>query len=302
MVPPEIPLESARPILKEGVSSGRKPPQTSSMGGRNDMVGVSSRKYMTIEEREAAYNEARSRIFRDLEGEDIANDEDAHSSSSYFTAKTSASNTTGVVDKKRMTIEEREAAYNEARSRIFMDFEEKEKVKNKVSGGNTNGGNSAGGVDKPPRAPRNSRAASPPSFDHLSLYGQKAVPVSLYDPAQQSPPAVPVLDPNQKFWFDQLLDDQSPLGAGFELPPPLGVPSPIREHPTVPSSSDPVNASEQALEDIWRPLAAVLSNKSAYKALLDLKDDKARAVLDILLKANRLSLYVVILHSLPTRL
>ncbi|KAF9643711.1 hypothetical protein BDM02DRAFT_3191297 [Thelephora ganbajun] len=34
--------------------------------------------------------------------------------------------------KKYMTIEEREAAYNEARSRIFMDFEEKEKVKEKV--------------------------------------------------------------------------------------------------------------------------------------------------------------------------
>lgn len=31
--------------------------------------------------------------------------------------------------KKRMTIEEREAAYNEARSRIFMDFREKEKEK-----------------------------------------------------------------------------------------------------------------------------------------------------------------------------
>lgn len=31
--------------------------------------------------------------------------------------------------RKRMTIEEREAAYNEARSRIFMDFEEKEKGK-----------------------------------------------------------------------------------------------------------------------------------------------------------------------------
>ena len=39
------------------------------------------------------------------------------------------SNATGGSNKKRMTIEEREAAYNEARSRIFMDFEEKEKEK-----------------------------------------------------------------------------------------------------------------------------------------------------------------------------
>ncbi|GLB41829.1 putative SUZ domain containing protein [Lyophyllum shimeji] len=41
------------------------------------------------------------------------------------------SNATGGSGKKRMTIEEREAAYNEARSRIFMDFEEKEKEKEK---------------------------------------------------------------------------------------------------------------------------------------------------------------------------
>lgn len=41
------------------------------------------------------------------------------------------SNATGGSTKKRMTIEEREAAYNEARSRIFMDFEEKEKDKGK---------------------------------------------------------------------------------------------------------------------------------------------------------------------------
>src|ERR1700722_15436766 len=39
----------------------------------------------------------------------------------------SRSNATGGSNKKHMTIEEREAAYNEARSRIFMGFEEKEK-------------------------------------------------------------------------------------------------------------------------------------------------------------------------------
>ncbi|KDQ61389.1 hypothetical protein JAAARDRAFT_30816 [Jaapia argillacea MUCL 33604] len=42
------------------------------------------------------------------------------------------SNMTGT-SKKHMTIEEREAAYNEARSRIFMDFEEKEKKEKDMS-------------------------------------------------------------------------------------------------------------------------------------------------------------------------
>ena len=37
------------------------------------------------------------------------------------------------ISKKQRTIEEREAAYNEARSRIFMDFQEKEKEQEKMS-------------------------------------------------------------------------------------------------------------------------------------------------------------------------
>ncbi len=40
-------------------------------------------------------------------------------------------------NKKRMTIEEREAAYNEARSRIFMDFEEKGKDKDMSASSST---------------------------------------------------------------------------------------------------------------------------------------------------------------------
>jgi hypothetical protein len=47
------------------------------------------------------------------------------------------SNATGGSGKKWMTIEEREAAYNEARSRIFMDFEEKEKEKDASANSST---------------------------------------------------------------------------------------------------------------------------------------------------------------------
>ena len=77
------------------------------------------------------------------------------------------SNATGGSSKKRLTIEEREAAYNEARSRIFMDFEEKEKDKEKnlsassssvslVSGSaSTSGGGSSitGDIDEPASSP-----------------------------------------------------------------------------------------------------------------------------------------------------
>ncbi|KAG6812775.1 hypothetical protein H0H92_000545 [Tricholoma furcatifolium] len=66
------------------------------------------------------------------------------------------SNATGRSNKSRMTIEEREAAYNEARSRIFMDFEEKEKGKDpnasssslSISGSTSAGGGSSASGDQ----------------------------------------------------------------------------------------------------------------------------------------------------------
>jgi len=148
------------------------------------------------------------------------------------------SNATGGSSKKRLTIEEREAAYNEARSRIFMDFQEKEKDKEKnlsassssvslVSGSaSTSGGGSSitGDIDEPasspateseqsvtlprdkkgPRHPprntssrslrssalpfngnpRNSGASSPP-FAYANIYDPSEHQV--YDPSQQSP-------------------------------------------------------------------------------------------------------------------
>src|SRR5260221_3571801 len=47
--------------------------------------------------------------------------------------------------RKRMTIEEREAAYNEARSRIFMGFEENEKGKEMTSTLSVSGSTSSTG-------------------------------------------------------------------------------------------------------------------------------------------------------------
>ncbi|TFK39872.1 hypothetical protein BDQ12DRAFT_681382 [Crucibulum laeve] len=85
------------------------------------------------------------------------------------------SNATGGSTKKRMTIEEREAAYNEARSRIFMDFEEKEKEKEKdmsasssslsvVSGSaSTSGGGSVGDLDESVSSPATESEWSGPS-------------------------------------------------------------------------------------------------------------------------------------------
>ncbi|KAJ4469595.1 hypothetical protein J3R30DRAFT_1572306 [Lentinula aciculospora] len=64
-----------------------EPSETGSVGGRSSATGGSSKKRMTMEEREAAYNEARSRIFMDYndKGKDMS-----ASSSSVSVASSSA--------------------------------------------------------------------------------------------------------------------------------------------------------------------------------------------------------------------
>ncbi|KAG6897427.1 hypothetical protein C0992_001588 [Termitomyces sp. T32_za158] len=84
------------------------------------------------------------------------------------------SNATGRSNKSRMTIEEREAAYNEARSRIFMGFEEKEKEKDmsassssiSLASGSTSGGGGSsvsGDLDEPVSSPATESEYSAPS-------------------------------------------------------------------------------------------------------------------------------------------
>ncbi|KAG5647486.1 hypothetical protein DXG03_009421 [Asterophora parasitica] len=80
------------------------------------------------------------------------------------------SNTTGgsnKSNKKRLTIEEREAAYNEARSRIFMGFEEKEKEKEKDASASSSslsvGGSVADDLDETVSSPATESEYSGPA-------------------------------------------------------------------------------------------------------------------------------------------
>ncbi|TRM65508.1 hypothetical protein BD626DRAFT_488987 [Schizophyllum amplum] len=153
--------------------------------------------------------------------------DDADFSDSEIGSVGGRSNATGY-SKRHMTIEEREAAYNEARSRIFMDFEEKERSasSSSISGGmgstlseyDESAGSpptesewsapSAGrkegrrSTNNPSRSmrgqsasynaagsSRNSRAPSPsPSFQYASLYEQPAAATTGYEPQGGMPP------------------------------------------------------------------------------------------------------------------
>ncbi|KII87410.1 hypothetical protein PLICRDRAFT_79552, partial [Plicaturopsis crispa FD-325 SS-3] len=64
---PRKPRSQADSVVGEdGEFSDIEPSEAGSVGGRSNATG-SSKKHMTLEEREAAYNEARSRIFMNFE-------------------------------------------------------------------------------------------------------------------------------------------------------------------------------------------------------------------------------------------
>lgn len=160
------------------------------------------------------------------------------------------SNTTGSSSKKRMTIEEREAAYNEARSRIFMGFEEKEKEKEKdmsasssslslVSGSASTsaggGGSSIGDIDESVSSPatesewsgpsgpisrdkkdvrrsssRSLRSSAPPfnANGSGSSRGSRAPSPAFTYASLYEPPPVPAYDPSQHI-------NQAPGSGGY---------------------------------------------------------------------------------------
>ncbi|KAF5342741.1 hypothetical protein D9758_015926 [Tetrapyrgos nigripes] len=79
LVPPEPTTQPAFKIMRrsqqdhrvkpteDADSSDVEPSEAGSMGGRSNATGGSGKKWMTIEEREAAYNAARNRISMDFE-------------------------------------------------------------------------------------------------------------------------------------------------------------------------------------------------------------------------------------------
>lgn len=209
------------------------------------------------------------------------------------------SNTTGGSAKKHMTIEQREAAYNEARSRIFMGFEEKEKKDKDLnssssslsvaSGSTKNGGSSAGDADSSSSSPatesewsgparrgeqrqnssassstrsirssayisngsgsssRNSRAASPSSFHYPSLYEQNPPSMSVYEQTHQqqqqqhSAPAAPIYHPPYGYPYNQSQPNPPYMSYHAYYPPPYP-PYSSPPHPHQPAS-DPTTPS-----------------------------------------------------------
>ncbi|TFK29721.1 hypothetical protein FA15DRAFT_752516 [Coprinopsis marcescibilis] len=180
---------------EDGDLSDGDPSEAGSLGGRSYTTG--SKKHMTIQQREAAYNEARSRIFMDFEEKEKAKEKDmSASSSSLSLTSASASSTNGDTSSLGDVDESVGSPTTESEwSGPSGQFSRERKDGRRGGSGNASASSSTrslrdrnyhGNSSNP--SSRNSRASSP-SFTYASLY-EPAPSQQLYDPNQpQQPPA-----------------------------------------------------------------------------------------------------------------
>ncbi|KJA28073.1 hypothetical protein HYPSUDRAFT_62467 [Hypholoma sublateritium FD-334 SS-4] len=224
--------------------------ESGSLGGRSN---PGNKKRMTIEEREAAYNEARSRIFMDFE--EKGKDKDMSASSSTLSLNGSASTSAGGRSSAGDTDDAASSPATESEWSVPSGSNSRDKKDGRRGGpGSTsasstrsirNGGsfhaNGSGGSS------RNSRAPSP-AFSYASLHDS---PMGhIYDPSQ----------PNQVYYANQYAYPYSPPGPGpsppfmpqypyyppynpYQPPPPM--PPHNNPDPTTPSGAEPYSSPHQ---------------------------------------------------------
>ena len=171
--------------------SDLEPSESGSQGGRSNATGGSSKKRMTIEEREAAYNKARSRIFNKFE--ELGKDKDMSASSSSFSESASNSTSTDEPTSSPATAE--------------SDWSATSGPRDKKDNRRGNSGNGAAPHSRSIRSgasfngsgsSRNSRAPSP-SFTYATLFEPPPSGPTMYD-SSQHPPQSAGYYPNQSMY------------------------------------------------------------------------------------------------------
>ncbi|GJE90938.1 hypothetical protein PsYK624_070850 [Phanerochaete sordida] len=220
------------------VSDSAEPSEAGSSAGRSTTAG-SGKRHLTIEEREAAYNEARSRIFMDFEGKDKDKDDSANSSSTNLASGSGYASRSSTGEPEDSSSAATESEWSGPVARDKRDGRR---------GGSTNSSsrshrsyNHASGSN----SSRHSRAASPSSFP--TLYDPQA---GSFDPAfgPQGPPhgyiqyyyGYPPTAPGAPPPF------MPPYGYGY---PPYGYPPQPPSHP----HSDPVTPGEPMYPNVQSP-------------------------------------------------
>ncbi|KAF8202258.1 hypothetical protein BJ912DRAFT_896867 [Pholiota molesta] len=233
--------------------------ESGSLGGRSNITSSSNKKRMTIEEREAAYNEARSRIFMDFE--EKGKDKDLSASSSTLSLNGSASTSAGGRSSVGDTDDAVSSPGTESEWSVPSGSNSRDNKKDSRRGGPgsasasstrsiRNGssfhGNGSGGSS------RNSRAPSPSSFSYASLHDSPMG--QIYDPSQPH-------GASQGYYANQYAYPYSSPGPGPNPPflapypyypqqyNPYSPPPPMPQHnasdPGAPSGPEPYSPPHQ---------------------------------------------------------
>ncbi|KAI6164636.1 hypothetical protein EDD17DRAFT_1561657 [Pisolithus thermaeus] len=144
-----------------------EPSEAGSVGGRSNATG-SGKKHMTIAEREAAYNEARSRIFMDFQEKEKVKEKDLSASSS--SASLTSGSVTSSVGETSSTGDLDDSISSPATESEWSG----PAVRDRKDGRRSNGSSSRSMRSSAPtygsNGSRESRPPSPPSFRYPSLY------------------------------------------------------------------------------------------------------------------------------------
>ncbi|TCD67971.1 hypothetical protein EIP91_011772 [Steccherinum ochraceum] len=164
--------------------------ETSSVGGRSNATGTSKR-HLTIEEREAAYKEARSRIFMGFEEKEAEKEKDSSANSSTHSLVSGSGSTSGG---RSSAGDADDSASSAATESEWSGPATREKRDGWRAGSTTSSSRSTRLSDTSytkngSGSSRNSRATSP-SFTYPTLYDPSNAASSSYDPAYgaQGPP------------------------------------------------------------------------------------------------------------------
>ncbi|KAL4250211.1 amino acid/polyamine transporter 2 family protein [Abortiporus biennis] len=231
-------------------TSDAEPSETGSAGGRSNITG-SSKRFRTIEEREAAYNEARSRIFMDFQEKEKEKEKDMSTNSSTSSLISGSGSTSGTRSRMGDLDDSASSAATESEwsGPIARDKRDVRRGGSATSSRSmrsneyTNGSGSS----------RNSRATSP-SFTYPSLY----------DPSGNPPPFDPSFGPQgpphgyiQYYYHPQYPTPPPNQGPGqpyltpYSYYPPYYAP---QSQPPPPHHSDPT--SPAPVDPMYQPQTA----------------------------------------------
>ena len=219
-----------------------EPSESGSLGGQSYITNSSTKKRMTIEEREAAYNEARSRIFMDFEEKEKGKEMNATSLSVGGSGRSYMSDTDDVVSLPVTEGEWSMPPNNFHRDPKRRGVSASASSSRAIRSGGSFHGNSSG------NSSRNSRAASP-SFSYPSLYEPipQVQPYDLphhaanpgYHPAQYGYPYPPNQGPNPAY-----LSPYPYYASHYTFPPPS-----MSQHnppdPSLPTGPEPFPQQHQ---------------------------------------------------------